>query len=158
MGGGSYERRRHLIRNSRIGPAWPNNPGMLEYAKTKILWHLLQTYEERMGNLVVCCDGTSNEFSQCNTNVVILYRMLARNSPGKQICFYVPGVGTFAFEGALLPISQRVTRLLGLAINFGLSTSIRDGYTFLMTTGNRVMTYIFSFSAVEPILPGRSPP
>jgi len=85
--------------------------------------------------------------------------VLARNSPGKQICFYVPGVGPFAFEGAFAPdlaASDEVAWSLRLTSDW--STSIRDGYTFLMTTGNRVMTYIFSFSAVEPILPGRSPP
>lgn len=100
-----------------------------------------------MGNIAICCDGTSNEFSRHNTNVVKLYQMLVRDSPGKQIGFYIPGVGTFASRGALLPVSKRVTRWLGLITGFGLSTNIGDGYRFLMNNwqpGDEI--YLFGFS------------
>jgi len=100
-----------------------------------------------VGNIVLCCDGTSNEFSENNTNVVKLYQMLVRDSPGTQISFYSPGVGTFASRGALLPISKRISRVLGLAIGVGLMANVEEGYTFLMNSwspGDSV--YLFGFS------------
>ena len=32
-------------------------------------------------NVILCLDGTSNKFSQANTNVVKLYAMLDRQDP-----------------------------------------------------------------------------
>jgi uncharacterized protein (DUF2235 family) len=97
-------------------------------------------------NLVLCCDGTSNEFSENNTNVVKLYQML-ESDPARQFRFYDPGVGTFALSSALLPISKRVTRILGLAIGLGLIANVEDAYRFLMNTwipGDKI--FIFGFS------------
>ena len=45
-------------------------------------------------NIVVCCDGTGNEYGRHNTNVVKLYEALVRDT--NQIAFYDPGVGTFS--------------------------------------------------------------
>ena len=44
-------------------------------------------------NLVICCDGTNNQFGSNNTNVVRLVQVLERN-PAKQRLFYDAGVGT----------------------------------------------------------------
>jgi uncharacterized protein (DUF2235 family) len=44
-------------------------------------------------NIVICCDGTGNEFNpQSNSNVVKLYSTLVINQD--QVCYYHPGVGT----------------------------------------------------------------
>ena len=99
-----------------------------------------------MRNIVVCCDGTSNEFCRDNTNVVKLYQMLARD-PDRQLSFYDPGVGTFASPASLLPITRRVTRVLGLAIGLGLMDNVEEAYTYLMNhwkPGDAI--YIFGFS------------
>ena len=94
-------------------------------------------------NIVIFCDGTSNEFCTNNTNVVKLYQMLG----GSEIRFYDPGVGTFASAAALLPISKRATMILGLATGYGLMTTVEQAYAFLMNTwqpGDNI--YIFGFS------------
>src|SRR4051812_45272061 len=44
-------------------------------------------------NVVVCCDGTANEFAKHNTNVVKLYSMLQHDS-ARQVAYYHPGLGT----------------------------------------------------------------
>jgi uncharacterized protein (DUF2235 family) len=41
-------------------------------------------------NLVVCCDGTANEFARDRTNVPKLFRVLD-NDPSRQVAFYSPG-------------------------------------------------------------------
>jgi hypothetical protein len=43
-------------------------------------------------NIVACCDGTGNEFSESKSNVVKLYKMLVHDD--SQIAYYHPGVGT----------------------------------------------------------------
>jgi uncharacterized protein (DUF2235 family) len=45
-------------------------------------------------NIVLCLDGTSNQYSATNTNVVKLYAMLDRKR-NDQIAYYQPGIGTF---------------------------------------------------------------
>lgn len=98
-------------------------------------------------NIVICIDGTANEFKlRRNTNVVKLFSMLVRD-PGRQTAYYHPGVGTMAPPAALTRIAQAVTRLLGMALGYGLFDDIRDAYCYLMNNyqaGDRI--YIFGFS------------
>lgn len=97
-------------------------------------------------NVVVCCDGTSNQFSRNRTNVAKLCLTLEQ-VPGVQEVFYHPGLGTMEPPGALSSISIKITKLLGLAIGYGLENDIRDAYVFLMNhfqPGDRV--YVFGFS------------
>jgi uncharacterized protein (DUF2235 family) len=97
-------------------------------------------------NVVLCCDGTANEFARDRTNVVKLYYTLA-DDPTRQITYYHPGLGTMEPAGALTGIARKTTRLLGKAIGYGLETDIRDAYVFLMNhvePGDRV--YLFGFS------------
>jgi len=82
-------------------------------------------------NIVVCCDGTANEFARDNTNVVKLYYTLQQD-PRVQVTYYHPGLGTMEPAGALTTFSRRVTKLLGKALGYGLSNDIQDAYTFLM--------------------------
>jgi uncharacterized protein (DUF2235 family) len=97
-------------------------------------------------NIVVCCDGTANQFALHRTNVVKLFYTLEHGSPA-QVTYYHPGVGTMEAAGAVTSIGRKVTKLLGLAIGYGLEADIRDAYIFLMRTyepGDRV--YLFGFS------------
>jgi len=82
-------------------------------------------------NIVICCDGTTSQFAQANTNVVKLYYMLDQNQH-RQLTYYHPGLGTMEPAGALTPWSRAITKVLGMAIGYGLSSDIRDVYSFLM--------------------------
>ena len=96
-----------------------------------------------MKNIVICCDGTGNEYERNNTNVVKLYQRIVRDS--KQLGFYDPGVGTFSPFGR--NIGRPVGRLLGTAIAMGLRQNIEDAYRYLMDryeNGDKV--YLFGFS------------
>jgi uncharacterized protein (DUF2235 family) len=97
-------------------------------------------------NVVVCCDGTSNEFNSARTNVAKLCFTLVQDV-GLQEVYYHPGLGTMAAPGALTKLASWWTKFLGLAIGYGLQSDIRDAYVFLMNhyePGDRV--YIFGFS------------
>ena len=96
-------------------------------------------------NIVLCCDGTGNEFGNRNSNVIKLYKMLICDQD--QIAYYHPGVGTMGARSALTRIGKLWTRAIGLAFGYGLSDNIADAYQFLMKTfqpGDRV--YVFGFS------------
>jgi uncharacterized protein (DUF2235 family) len=82
-------------------------------------------------NIVICCDGTANEFAEDRTNVVKLYYTLEQD-PAAQVTFYHPGLGTMEPAGALSTPTRKVTRVLSMALGYGLSSDIRDAYTFLM--------------------------
>ena len=97
-------------------------------------------------NVVICCDGTANEFAVDRTNVVKLYYALEHDTPN-QIAFYHPGLGTMEPVGALTPAARKITRLLGLALGYGLSNDIRDAYVFLMNNYRKDdRVYLFGFS------------
>jgi len=96
-------------------------------------------------NIVICCDGTGNQFGEQNSNVVKLYKMLVCNPD--QVAYYHPGVGTMGARNALTRIGKWWTRVIGLAFGYGISDNVADAYQFLMRafeTGDRV--YIFGFS------------
>ena len=97
-------------------------------------------------NVVICCDGTANELATDHTNVLKLFRVLV-NDPARQVAFYHPGLGTMEAIGALTSVSRQATKLLGLAIGYGLERDVGDAYVFLMQQflpGDTL--YMFGFS------------
>jgi uncharacterized protein (DUF2235 family) len=99
-----------------------------------------------MKNIVLCLDGTANEFAANNTNVIKLFSILDRD-PERQACYYHPGVGTMPPPGALTWLAKKITLILGLAFGYGLSADIGAAYAFLIQNyrpGDRV--YVFGFS------------
>ncbi len=94
-------------------------------------------------NIIVCCDGTGNEYGKENTNVVKLYEAIVRDE--QQIAFYDPGVGTFGILGREL--GRRVGIVLGRAFGAGLQQNIEDAYRYLMNRYEpRDKLFLFGFS------------
>jgi len=96
-------------------------------------------------NIVICCDGTGNEFGESKSNVVKLYKMLVHDA--SQPAYYHPGVGTMGARNALSGIGKWWTKVIGLAFGYGISDNIADAYQFLMRTfqpGD--VLYLFGFS------------
>lgn len=56
-------------------------------------------------NIVVCCDGTGNEYGDCNSDVMKLYRMVIRDDT-QQIGYYNPGLGTLSTVPALTKVKR----------------------------------------------------
>jgi uncharacterized protein (DUF2235 family) len=95
--------------------------------------------------IVICCDGTGNQFGKQNSNVVKLYKMLVCNA--EQIAYYHPGVGTVGARNALTQFARWWTQVIGLAFGYGISDNVADAYQFLMRTfqpGDEL--YLFGFS------------
>ncbi|HXP70761.1 MAG TPA: DUF2235 domain-containing protein [Candidatus Dormibacteraeota bacterium] len=99
-------------------------------------------------NIVICCDGTGNEFGDHNSNVIKLYKTLVHSAT--QIAYYHPGVGTMGARNALSSIGKWWTKVIGLAFGYGISDNIADAYQFLMRTyrpGDVVFVFGFSRGA-----------
>ena len=100
-------------------------------------------------NVVLCCDGTANEFAEDRTNVVKLFFTLERD-PARQVAYYHPGLGTMEPPGTLTRATRVLTRLAARAFGYGLEADIRDAYVFLMNNfeeGDRVLLFGFSRGA-----------
>ena len=100
-------------------------------------------------NLVICCDGTNNQFGPENTNVVRLVQVLDRD-PAKQRLYYDPGVGTLPEPGAFSAFRKRLSETAGLAFGAGLNWKVQEAYTYLMENwepGDRVFLFGFSRGA-----------
>src|SRR5580698_11262297 len=100
-------------------------------------------------NIVVCCDGTGNEFGDHNSNVVKLYSTLIID--GKtQVGYYHPGVGTMGAPSAHNKISETWSVVMGLAFGAGLLANVGDAYRYLMNVyedGDNVFLFGFSRGA-----------
>ena len=100
-------------------------------------------------NIVICCDGTGNEYGDHNSNVVKLYSTLVID-PKLQIGYYHPGVGTMGAPAATNPFTKFWTRVAGLAFGMGLLPNVGDAYRYLMNTyeaGDQIFLFGFSRGA-----------
>ncbi|KAF9515853.1 hypothetical protein BS47DRAFT_723712 [Hydnum rufescens UP504] len=100
--------------------------------------------------LVLCFDGTSNEFDDTNTNVVKLVAMLEKDNTTKQVVYYQAGIGTYVGPGLLTPVGKWIAKTADLAVGWYLDAHVKDGYKFLQSTwkpGDRICMFGFSRGA-----------
>jgi len=99
-------------------------------------------------NIVVCCDGTSNEVATDSTNVLRLFRALAADDG--QIGWYDPGVGATPDPTKLLALSRSVGRLFAMAAGASVRANACRAYRYLSETwrpGDRIWLFGFSRGA-----------
>ena len=102
--------------------------------------------KKKSKNVVICLDGTGNQFNEDNSNVVKLFRVLRREA-GAQVAYYDPGVGTLADPGYKSSVAKKINMGLGLAFGRGLTRNVEEAYSYLMDhyeEGDRI--YLFGFS------------
>ncbi|KAF8885150.1 hypothetical protein BD779DRAFT_1442656 [Infundibulicybe gibba] len=97
--------------------------------------------------LVICLDGTSNQFGTNNTNVIELYNRIVKNE--NQITYYNSGIGTYAKPSwrSLTHWKQVVSNKIDMAIAWDFEKIVLGGYRWLSANykkGDRV--YLFGFS------------
>jgi uncharacterized protein (DUF2235 family) len=99
-------------------------------------------------NVVILCDGTSNEPGPTRTNVARLFKGIEKSH--RQISFYDPGIGTFGYVAPWSRRLQRVGATLAQATGYGLDDNVLDAYRFLCSehqVGDRIMLFGFSRGA-----------
>ncbi|KAL4258249.1 hypothetical protein AB1N83_012031 [Pleurotus pulmonarius] len=99
-------------------------------------------------NVAVFIDGTSNQFSAKNTNIVELYSMVLRDVMF-QATYYNSGIGTFARPSWRSPkyLKQRLYHLIDTAIAWNFERIVLSAYHWLVENyqpGDCI--YLFGFS------------
>ncbi|KAI0081423.1 hypothetical protein K474DRAFT_1656566 [Panus rudis PR-1116 ss-1] len=100
--------------------------------------------------LVLCFDGTGDQFDGDNSNVVQFLAMLQKNDTSKQLVYYQAGIGTYTDPLFSLPVTSSISLVLDQMLAWNLASHIKDGYTFLMqnyTDGDKICIFGFSRGA-----------
>lgn len=99
-------------------------------------------------NIVICCDGTSNEIGPNISNVLKLFRIATKDE--EQHVFYDPGIGTIAMLATWGRLRQKLSQAFGLATGYGLDDNILAAYSYLCATyekGDHIFLFGFSRGA-----------
>ncbi|EGO04118.1 hypothetical protein SERLA73DRAFT_47031, partial [Serpula lacrymans var. lacrymans S7.3] len=99
--------------------------------------------------LVVCIDGTSNQFGQKNTNVIEIYSQVCKDPKDNQLTYYNSGIGTFAEPSwkSLRYLGQVLDHKIDLAIAWNFEQIVMNAYRWLVADyepGDVI--YLFGFS------------
>jgi uncharacterized protein (DUF2235 family) len=100
--------------------------------------------------LVLCFDGTGDQFDADNSNIVQLFSMLKKDDRSKQMVYYQAGIGTYESPQIATPLLAKVSKVLDEMIAWNLDAHLMAGYEFLMqnyTTGDRICIFGFSRGA-----------
>ncbi|KAF8664834.1 hypothetical protein AX16_000675 [Volvariella volvacea WC 439] len=99
--------------------------------------------------LVLCFDGTGNQFGT-NSNVVRLFTALTKDEPESQLCYYMPGIGTYTKRQFIFKSSAKLYLHINSAVAMDLNDRVKEGYTFLMQNyrkGDKICLFGFSRGA-----------
>ena len=105
--------------------------------------------EHAARNLVLCLDGTNNQFGTNNTSVIRLAQTLQRGSDAQHL-YYDPGVGTMPDPAALLGVTKRMSQWIALAFAIDLRRQVMQAYGYLVDNwrpGDRLFLFGFSRGA-----------
>ncbi|KAG6816825.1 hypothetical protein H0H87_002668 [Tephrocybe sp. NHM501043] len=107
--------------------------------------------------LIVCFDGTSNEYDGDNTNIVKLVALLKKDDFNQQLVYYQPGIGTWFNPGVVSPFFRWGAKILDEAFAWYLDEHVIEGYKFLMQNyrvGDKIC--IFGATALSIMITSRS--
>ncbi|KAJ6607609.1 hypothetical protein B0H10DRAFT_1921719 [Mycena sp. CBHHK59/15] len=100
--------------------------------------------------LVLCFDGTGDQFDADNSNIVQLFSMLPKADRTKQMVYYQAGIGTYTTPEIATPFMSKISKSVDEAIAWNLDAHVMGGYEFLMqnyTANDRICIFGFSRGA-----------
>ncbi|CAE6420883.1 unnamed protein product [Rhizoctonia solani] len=101
-------------------------------------------------SLVLCFDGTGDQYDQDNSNIVRFVQLLKKDDKTKQMIYYQTGIGTGVGAQTGGRIATKISLTLDTMIASGLGDHVRGGYEFLMqnySEGDRISLFGFSRGA-----------
>lgn len=104
----------------------------------------------RSRTLVLCFDGTGDQFDDDNSNIVQLFSCLKKDSQSHQLVYYQPGIGTYTKSSFISPLTTKVSKVLDEMLAWNLQAHVQEGYEFLMqnyTAGDKIAIFGFSRGA-----------
>ncbi|KAJ7468103.1 hypothetical protein FB451DRAFT_1340416 [Mycena latifolia] len=100
--------------------------------------------------LVLCFDGTGDQFDADNSNIVQFFAMLPKADRKKQMVYYQTGLGTYTVPEIATPLRSKIAKLMDKALAWNLDAHVMGGYEFLMqnyTANDRICIFGFSRGA-----------
>ncbi|KAL1716855.1 hypothetical protein EV715DRAFT_254601 [Schizophyllum commune] len=87
--------------------------------------------------IVLCFDGTGDQFDEDNSNIVSFLSLLKKDDPSKQLVYYQSGIGTYNIPQIAKPMMAKFKRLLDsmmyAVLSFRISPShVMGGYEYIM--------------------------
>ena len=92
--------------------------------------------------IVICLDGTGDQFDADNSNIVEFVSCLKKDSPAQRI-YYQSGIGTYDGGG----LQGGISASMDMAVGSGLGTHVKDAYHYIMQTyeeGDKICLFGFS--------------
>ncbi|TFK52545.1 hypothetical protein OE88DRAFT_1417444 [Heliocybe sulcata] len=105
---------------------------------------------QRSRTLVLCFDGTGDQFDEDNSNIVKLMAMLRKDDASKQLVYYQAGIGTYTSPFIVGEGAAAVVKTLDEMFAISLPDHVKEGYEFLMqnyTLGDKICIFGFSRGA-----------
>ncbi|KAI0542817.1 hypothetical protein GGR58DRAFT_452087 [Xylaria digitata] len=96
--------------------------------------------------LIICLDGTGDQFDNDNSNIVHFISCLKKHSPEQQVTYYQSGIGTYDKGG----LKNGIGAAMDMAVGSGLGIHVKDAYRFLMQNyreGDKICLLGFSRGA-----------
>jgi uncharacterized protein (DUF2235 family) len=96
--------------------------------------------------IVLCLDGTGDEFDADCSNIVQFVACLRKHTLGEQVTYYQSGIGTYDKGG----LRSGLGAAADMAVGSGLGIHIKDAYRFLMQNyreGDKICLLGFSRGA-----------
>ncbi|KAJ7157325.1 hypothetical protein C8R46DRAFT_1225920 [Mycena filopes] len=120
----------------RTSPTSPNFPSRRrdELEKT-----VPPTNDHR--TLVLCFDGTGDQFDDDNSNVVNFFSMLKKDDKSQQLVYYQAGIGTYSVPEIARPWLAKFHRALDAMLGSHLNAHVMDQY------GDKICLFGFSRGA-----------
>ncbi|KAG6866325.1 hypothetical protein C0991_005792 [Blastosporella zonata] len=106
--------------------------------------------EHEKRTLVVCFDGTGDQFDADNSNIVQLVSLLKKNDRNKQMVYYQAGIGTYISPKVATPMTAKMSKILDEMFAWNLDAHVMSGYEFLMQNyleGDKICIFGFSRGA-----------
>ncbi|KAG2009453.1 hypothetical protein CC2G_012389 [Coprinopsis cinerea AmutBmut pab1-1] len=100
--------------------------------------------------IVLCFDGTGDQFDADNSNIVEFFSILHKGDPERQMVYYQAGIGTYTAERFATPFLTKISKTLDEAIAWNIDSHIKQGYEFLMQhyrKNDRICIFGFSRGA-----------
>ncbi|KAF5309614.1 hypothetical protein D9611_013959 [Ephemerocybe angulata] len=102
--------------------------------------------------LVVCFDGTGDQFDNDNSNIVKFVSLLKKDDRTQQMVYYQTGIGTYTSspKTTVNPWSAKIQKTIDLMFATSLNAHVQGGYQFLMqnyAAGDKICIFGFSRGA-----------
>ncbi|CAK5266860.1 unnamed protein product [Mycena citricolor] len=100
--------------------------------------------------LVLCFDGTGDQFDADNSNIIQFFTLLPKADRTRQMVYYQAGIGTYTTPQIATPMMSKFSKILDEMIAWNLDAHVMGGYEFLMqnyTANDRICIFGFSRGA-----------